>query len=672
MRNKSNLLRQNARDAITLNDVPNVDREVFGVSVIATTFVLLAVRAIQSERIRSTEPIKWLNTIFGDLTIPLLVLPPLLLLGVGIAWAPSRFCDKPWLRCFCALSALGLVTVASSKEDPMPSQLGAWTGFGFTPTIATLVFALLLLTQQKAPIQKSSRKILVKILKLYVPITILFLYSLVYIQPPNGLINLGDTTYHVLDELLAPMLGSFVLSDYSPQYSGMLGWLLFPLKFLSLSGETTMLVVIVVSNIFNLLIPVLVFLIVIEVFPKIPKLITLTSFVLIWGVSGTSRGGSVQLREFAYFGRFVPILFAIWIAVRMLNCRLLYQQKYALMTGLVSAFVILGSPDYGLTFIVAFLFSLSMAIHRKWIASRVRHSFLFGTIFGITGYCFVLVLVGKTPSLTSWVGLRSGVKSLYGGGELEVFGPHLIVMSIAVTSIALGICGARNSSQTKQEISFRVIVLSLGLWILALLIRYLLSPHPIGLPPLFIPSFLAFTLIMGHFQISNHVRIHPLDRVTILPLLFVSALPVAAFWHFPNPQDEFRRISGQYVNATNWSSTPGRVSDGWSPNALGIYDDFINKTSTLAQKIPSNDSSIGYFGIFGHTVELLTGVNNVLGIAAPESLRFGPSQEKLACVPVDSQRPRFVIVYLSSFPCLHYKINLMYSQEKFLVYERVD
>lgn len=671
MRNKSKQLNPIVGPAKTLNNASNIDKEVFGVSVIATTLVLVAVRIVQSERIRSTEPIKWLNATFGDLTTPLLVLPPLLLLGVGIAWASPRFYDKRWLRCFCALLALGLLIVASSQEDPIPSQLGAWTGFGFGPTIATLVFSLLILFQPKAFVQKTSHKKLVSMFNLFIPIAVLILYSLVYIQPPNGLINLGDTTYHVLDELLAPMLGSFPISDYSPQYSGMLGWLLFPLKFLSLSGETTMLVVIAICNIFNLLIPILVFLIVIGVFPKLPKLITLASFVVIWGVSGTSRGGSVQLREFAHFGRFVPILFAIWMIVRTLNSRAFSQQKYALVAGFVGALVILGSPDYGLSFMIAFLLSLSLAIYRNWIASRIRHLFLVGTITGITSYCFVLVLAGKMPSTKSWIGLRSGVRSLYGGGSLDVFGPHLIVMAIAVTSIALGIHSAHGNTITKQEITFRVIILSLGLWILALLIRYLLSPHPIGLPPLFIPSFVAFILILGHFEISGYFRSRPSDRLTILPLLFISALPVAAIWHFPNPQDELRRISGQYVNTTNWSSTPGRVSDGWSPSALRIYDDFINNTSTLAREIQSNDSSIGYFGIFGNTVELLTGVSNVLGIAAPESLRFGTSQEKLACVPVDSQRPQFVIVYLSSFPCSHYREKSKYLQDKFVVYERV-
>jgi hypothetical protein len=290
---------------------------------------------------------------------------------------------------------------------------------------------------------------------------------------------------------------------------------------------------------------------------------------------------------------------------------------------------------------------------------------------GIVTYCLALVLSGQAPSFASWIGLRGGAKSLYGGGQVEVFGPHLIVMAITVSSIAFGLQGVRRRSTTDQERSFRIIILSIGFWMLAILGRYLLLPRPIDLPPLFIPSSIAFLLIVGHLRIENRNWGQLSDRLRVLPLLFIASLPLAALWNFPDPQDELKRISGRYVNTTNWSSTPGRVSDGWSPDALSKYDDFITVTSVLTERIRSKDSSIGYFGIFGHTIELLNGIDNVLGIPAPESLRFGDSQEKLACVPVESRKPQFVIVYAPTFPCLNYKLNSEYSLEKFPVYERV-
>ena len=645
--------------------------QIFNASTIATALLLFIMQGVQSEWLRATRFMQWLYESFGDLTTALLVLPALLLLGVTVAWGLPRVIGRAISHPLPTLLALGCVLIASVIKTPLPRQPGLWAGFGFVPTLASLSFALLTFFIISSLNPMTIHKNFLIILKVVLPTIALIPYSLIYIQPPNGLINLGDTSYHVLDELLAPLMGAYPLGDYSPQYSGMLGWLIYPLRLFSLSGETTMLAVIITANVFNLLIPFLVFLIVKAIFPTLPKMITITAFVVIWGVAGSDRGASVHLREFANFGRFVPVLCVIWILVRMLKSSATSQLRLAFLVGFANAFIILGSADHGLSFTVALLTSMSWATYRKWFASKAYFLVILGIILGIVGYCLALVVSGQTPSLNSWVGLRSGAQSLYGGGVIDLFGPHLIIMSIAVSAIAHGLQGIRNSSVTTQEVLSRVISLSLGLWILALLVKFLLAPHPVGVPPLLIPSFIAFLMLIGHFRIDSPSWSPLVDRLQMLPMLFVAALPLAALWQFPNPQDELRRISGRYVNTINWSSTPGRVSDGWSPSALKIYDDVFHNTALLAKNFESKNFSVGYFGIFGHTVELLTGVDNVLGIPAPESLRFGSSQEKLACVPVDNRMPHFVIVYASPFPCLNYKLDLTSSTDKFLVYQRV-
>ncbi len=661
---------QSVRESITPKNEVDTDQEIFTLSVIATALVLIAIQVVQSQQLRNTELMELLHRTFGDLTTPLMVLPPLFLSGIGIAKILARVCGRSRLQFLFSFFAFGILLLASVTKIPFEQVPGAWTGFGFIPTMVSLFGSLVLLFYQQTSKHSSIRKNKSKKVKVVIPMIVMAVYSLVYIQPPNGLINLGDTSYHVLDELLAPMLGSYPLSDYSPQYSGMLGWVLFPLKYFSLSGESIMLIIVIASNIFNLLIPLLVLLIVIAVFPKLPKMITFASFVVIWGVSGPSRGASIQLREFAHFGRFVPILIVVWVIVRMLNSHGFSRQQLSLIAGLASAFIVLGSPDYGLSFVIAFLLSLSLATYRKWIKLRISLLFTSGILIGITSYLIILTLSGKSLSLESWIGLRSGARSLYGGGEIDIFGPHLFVMAIAVAAIGFGVFRNLSSSSSEQEITFRVIILSIGLWMFALMVKYLLSPNPVALPQYFIPAFIAFLLIFGHLRLNSKATSHLLDRLNILPFFFVAALPLAALWNFPEPRDEFRRISGRHVNTTNWSSSPGRVSDGWSPSALKVYDDFIVSTSILALEIDSDNFSVGYFGIFGHTIELLTGIDNVLGIPAPESLRFGSSQEKLACLPVDFRRPDFVIVYGSSFPCVGYSLDLSRSLEKFLVYKR--
>jgi len=242
-------------------------------------------------------------------------------------------------------------------------------------------------------------------------------------------------------------------------------------------------------------------------------------------------------------------------------------------------------------------------------------------------------------------------------------------MGLTVASIAHGLRLATNPVIESLKQCRGILAITTGLWMLALLAKYLLFGHPVALPPLFPGSFIIAGLLIGEIQITPLSRETLTNRMLALPLVFLAALPVGALWHAPDPRDELRRISGNYVGRTDWSRVPGRPSDGWTQEALSsAYGDFIGETERVAQNIDPNNDSIGYFGIFGHTVELLTGVNNVLGIPAPESLRFGVSQEKLACIPVDQKQPEYVLVFGSDFPCTGYLRDYKYSTDQIAVF----
>ena len=160
-----------------------------------------------------------------------------------------------------ALTATILLFVNIGYVSPLASYPELWSGFGIQPVITNLliVFILLYITGKAKSLNNYS--FLRNVYTIYAPIALLITYTPLFIQPSNGLINLGDTTYHVLDEILAPIVGGYPYGDYSPQYSAMLGWLLYPLNLLNLSGATTMVLIIVVCNVLTLLVPVLVALI---------------------------------------------------------------------------------------------------------------------------------------------------------------------------------------------------------------------------------------------------------------------------------------------------------------------------------------------------------------------------------------------------------------------------
>lgn len=611
----------------------------------------------------------WVDRHFGNTKLAIVLAPILLALGMvaGMRTANKRS-EIPLGMLAFLLVALGLI-----HRAPHPAFPELWAGFGLGPALTSICAATIYLALKRLHGDaKLENRILRTFATVVIPLIFLIPYITVYIQPPNGLINLGDTTYHVLDELLAPSQGAFPYADYSPQYTGALGWMITPLLELPVSSRSAMTLVILASNIFNFLVPLLVMLTIRALLPTAPRILTFAATVFIWTVSGSQRGGSVNLREFSHFARFIPVLLALWILAHLLVARSQKQAHYAILSGICSFIAVFNSADYGLTFEIVLLFSLTLATIRNRLPTRIL--FLHLTSITCSALCVLLAyrLAGRSFSFDSYIGLRSGIRTLYGTGDLELLGPHLMAMSIAVCSIGVGIAALFRANHAGVQIAIPIICLTLGLWLTVLIGRFLLSPQVVNAPPLFIPSSIAFALIVQQLSISSATTSQLVNPLRLMPLLIVACLPIGALWQMPDPRDEILRISGRYVGTTNWSSSPGRVSDGWSPEALAPYANLLREAQLELSMIDGEVASIGYFGPFGHSLEVLTGVDNVIGIPAPESLRFGTKQEVLACTPVDRQAPVYVLVSEATFPCLNYEIDSRLSNSELAVWRRLE
>jgi len=183
---------------------------------------------------------------------------------------------------------------------------------------------------------------------------------------------------------------------------------------------------------------------------------------------------------------------------------------------------------------------------------------------------------------------------------------------------------------------------------------------------------LTAVILVGLIDLKGIRLWPPKLRIVFLPTFFLVSIPIAVVYPDSNVdiRDELKRISGQYLNTSGSSANPSRSSDGWSVEGLGAKDDFINKVSELSTTFSKKGSSVGYFGPFGHTIELLTEVENLVGLASTESLRFGTTQEQLACVPVSRSNADVIIVYNSDFPCDGYVIVPQEPNTRFAVWMR--
>ena len=641
-------------------------------AVVSVTAALYFHSRLREQESGNFANIRAISQVFGDAATPALLLPAMLVVSVLIALVARRISSNQKTDHLLSILAIFLTVAAIASKTPLSDQPGLWAGFGRIPALTTSAIVLFAFLQGTVLRSKLSLPVRLRLIHQFSAAALLVWYLPIYIQPPNGLINFGDTSYHVVDELLAPAMGAYSYANYSPQYTGMLGWIVAPFMWLPISVETKMTLVIVVINLFILAIPVLVLTILRLQISRLPKLLTTAAFVAVWTVTGAERGYSVHFREFMVFARVVPVLVSLLALVSMLRSSSRSQELRSTIAGILCGVSFLNSLDSGAPWSIIVVVVLLIATILRIISWRVFWRFVIGLSTSLVSYCLFLVTNGLSPSVSSFVGLRIVGREIYGGGIPSVTGPHVLVMSIAVASIAFGLGIFQARGRATGRVNSQVVALALGLWMFALLLKYLLFAHPVGLPIFFAPAFIVTVIMALDSHSPTIVRQRLTNRLAALPLSFLLFLPVGAVWQAPDFRDELRRISGQHLGTTDWSSVPGRVSDGWSLKALTAYDNVLRNVATVADELQVAGLSPGYFGIFGHTVELATGVDNVLGIPAPESLRFGDSQERLACIPVNVRRPDVIIVYASSFPCPGYGPVEYRSTDSLMLYRRIQ
>lgn len=600
------------------------------------------------------------------------IIPFLIGFGLFLGIASTKLTQNSVLQAAISVTAPIFTVLALLPDSDLGLKLEFWSGFGFQPTVTTMTTSVAVLALAKFSRSKSieNQKTAIRVLKSVAVIT-LIVYLPIFIQPPNGLLNFGDTSYHVVDELLAPYSGSFPYSDYSPQYTGVLGWFLFPLRALRLSGVQMMTVVIIACNILGLLLPLLASLIIKKLFPRLSFLLILAACTSTSFASGEFNGSSTMLKEFSYSARLVPILVTILVLVIHLGRNDEKGNKSSAVLGVVTAISMLNNADVGLAFAAIMLVVVAFLVsnHKMTTTSgRLVFGWFLGTVFL---YCIVGAIVGKPFDFASYWGLRAtSPRTLYSAFPLHAFGAHLLVMAISTAAIATGVQLMRKTDPRGNDTAKASIYLVSGGLLVAMLIRFAIRPIPQGIPGLLIPTFIpgAMLVIDSVNSFRSHLRARSIGSA--FAVLMIATLPIGALWQYPNPADELLRISGDKYGRSDWSSTPGRVADGYSLEALNSKTLFIDKITSVAHSLPPN-SRIGYFGIYGNTVQLLTSVHNVMGIPAPESLRFGDGQERLACHPLEVDSREFVLVYGSRFPCQGYVRDVEHSTNDIYVYRRI-
>jgi hypothetical protein len=551
--------------------------------------------------------------------------------------------------------------------NDIPNEL--WEGFG--PWVACIAIFLaavqisIMRAQRKDQIFRSGKK-----LAYALGLLIYLLYLPTFVQSPGGIININDTTYHVLDEMLAPLSGQLPHSTYMPTYTAMFGWVIAPLANIGLSASELMAVVIAFANIFFVSIPILIALTVKRLEPRTSLFMLPLMVIPLMGISGPMNGSSTILSGFSTFGRFFFPYFTTALGVIALTSIPRPRRiPWFVIFGVASAVTLLNNADFCFSFVVATLLSLLTAKLTRQIDASILRRFFAGFFGFLIVYESILVAAGRGFDLRMYSSLvilgQRGDLYFY---EMAKFGPHILVFISAVAAVALGVGRskiARTDLNMRRSVALNVALLQSGLWTLALLMMFAVRPIiPFATQQLLIPMIVNFMLI-GVIVFKNE----PWNReratfgqlLRIAPLLLVLSLPLASIIQVPSPIDEAKRVVG-HARHPDWSSTPGRApADGWTPTILRQQgtlhhpEAWLEAIENFAASYRGDLENVGYFGYMGNTVQLITGIHNVMGVSGPEHMRFGNYFEQMGCAPIGRIQPKIVLVYASPVPCANLK-----------------
>jgi len=532
-----------------------------------------------------------------------------------------------------------------------------WNGFGPLVLFLAVLTTTAVFFLKNTPGKNMLRGLLVALLLLELP---------TFLQPPGGIININDTTYHVLDEFLAQYNGFFPHSTYLPTYTAMFGWLIWPVRFINPSPQLVMFLVIAFANVFMLGIPLLIASTVKSLDSRGSFLLVLVATCTFMVLSGDTNGASTVLSGFSTFGRFLLPLCGLFLFSKSASTSSECRRKTLFgLSGVVSSITFFNNADFGFSYVIAGFIGLStVAIFYKSMRGKFL-CYLLGFVAFTSMYLIILYVFAEGFSLQMYITLvligQSGDIYFF---KMDHLGPHLIIFMVTSGLLTLAVMSLRSSQ--RELIGSRTLALAVtsiisSLWTLALLLMFSVRPIiPFGAQQLLIPTALNLFLIfiyLGRNEFLNEIDLIKRRNFLVLPLLLIFVLPFASSLQLPNPFDEIKRVSG-HARHTDWSTSNLRPpADGWTDAILSAQgtlhhpEQWLNAIKNYANEHAGEIQNTAYFGYMGNTVELLTGIKNVTAISGPEHMRFGRKFEDWACSPILQRKPIKVIAYGNPYPC---------------------
>ena len=646
---------------------PRMQRTESDSSEFARLFFLISLVVIAYLRLRDQ-----ISTEYQE-TMELLLAPTLVAVLAVSLWQNSRStfrADKAKAaHRFASMWELGsalLITVFIASKQPwsaiprLASYGYLWDGFGQKVALLTILIAVAYLFMgklQPIDLRLLRNRVSCNALSILFGSIALVVYVPSFIQTSHGIINIGDATYYVIEEIVGPLVGNYPGMNFISSYTSLLGLPLIVLKPFGFGSSLTMSVVLIYANILFLLVPLLLIRIVRSFWIRVPLGVLSFGVFAVIQVSGQWGSASAMTESWSRIpGRtLLPIvLFYLYMKAQHVVVNLKRSLLFFLI-GVFGAVVVLNNAEFGGPAILALLTMI-------WIGHKSERKVLLGsTIAG--GFLATVVYL----SILIFAFGRSGINYRFAWPHGKDFGfvaNRLPIISS--TNLALGLLfvgsflGLRELIRPKQDMESpnlrRNAALTstfFGLWgLLSFQFFAYVSTGAYSL--VFIATIPTtagiLTLCGSRLRPFSGYKRGNLGQLVIqsIPFALLVGLSFASLIQAPAPVDELRRVIGDATHE-GWSvSSPTRSkSDVWSSDQI----DFINPADLLkiVDELEINDN-VGYFGYMGSSIEIASGIPNMTGGPGFESLG-SEAMADLACLPIYRSEKKYVISMMTTSLC---------------------
>jgi hypothetical protein len=558
-----------------------------------------------------------------------------------------------------------------------------WSGFGFSVVLLTFLSMAVYVIIRQSIIEEffTNRRFKLKFLKLILATIVVGVYLPSLIQPSWGIINIGDATHQVLEEISGPLVGHFPGVNFVATYTTLFGVPLVPLRWLPIGPSIKMILVLLWTNLLVVAVPGFMILSIRLIMVKKALLLPLLVVIMPLMVSGDWGAASTLGESLSGLpGRtLMPVILGYLLLRFSVHDGTKNSTVKALLIGSFALLVAANNIEFGAPAIVSFVV---VVVSMVLINRREIHMLI--TLLGIALGAVVYAMYSLTISGSYDFGFRIGSYAGKPYSPSEIFpivSTYNLFISIFVTSIVIGLRRIRDLSkipkaETKNSSLMAPICgFYFGTWGLLSFpycsyrcVEGLYMPAQLYLVPAILCS--ASLVVIFSSSRKKYQKENWRTAWGVTPILLIALLPFATILQAPNPFDEWTRIFGG-ASVDQWASDARRgKADRWDDTKI----DFINVGSVKDAGDLLGETNFGYFGYMGNSVELATGINNLTRINIEGLAIKGSDQlRKLACVEVEQVKPEFIIVIGLELPCRDYVISTEYQSipEGIAIYEKM-